>query len=51
MYVNSLKYYVKVKCNGSEFFKVKSGVKQGCVMSPWVFKVCLNGVMKRVEMK
>lgn len=31
---------------GDECFPVKVGLRQGCVMPPWVFNVFLNEVMK-----
>ena len=34
----------------SERFKVDSGVRQGCIMSLWLFNVYMDAVMKEVEM-
>ena len=33
MYVDSLAY-VRVKMNENEWFRIDSGVRQGCIMSP-----------------
>ena len=40
-----------VRVNGtlSEWFEIKNGVKQGCVMSPWLFNIFMDGVMKEVR--
>ena len=38
MYVNSLAY-IKVKGSEGECFRIVSGVRQGCIMSPWLFNV------------
>ena len=32
----------------SEWFKIESGVRQGCVMSPWLFNLYMDGVMKEM---
>ena len=42
---------VKVKGDESEQFRIDSGVRQGGIMSPWVFKVHMDGVMKEVNME
>ena len=40
-----------VRVNGtvSEWFEIENGVKQGCVMSPWLFNIYMDGVMKEVR--
>ena len=45
MYIDSLAC-VRVKGDESEFFRINSEVRQGCIMSPWLFNVFMNGVMK-----
>ena len=45
MYVDSLAC-VRVKTGESEQLRIDSGVRQGCIMSPWLFSVCINAVMK-----
>ena len=37
---------VKVGDKLSESFKVNVGVRQGCVMSPWLFNIYMDGVIK-----
>ena len=39
-----------VRINGkrSEWFEVKGGLRQGCVMSTWLFNIYMDGVMKEV---
>ena len=38
MYVNIL-VCVRVKGGESECFRINSGVRQGCIMSPWFFNI------------
>ena len=49
MYVNSLAC-VKVKGGESECFRINSGMRQRCNMSPWLFNVYKDVVMKDVKM-
>ena len=37
---------VRVKGGESEGFRIESGVRQGCIMSPQLFNVYMDGVMK-----
>jgi hypothetical protein len=32
----------------SEWFRIDSGVRQGCVMSPWLFNLYMDGAMKEL---
>ena len=41
---------VRVKGGESERFSIGSGVRQVCIMSPWLFNVYMDGVMKEVKM-
>ena len=49
MYVESLAC-VRVKGSVSKWFRIDSGVRQGCMMSPWLFHVYMDGAMKEVKM-
>ncbi len=42
-----------VKINGetSEHFEIKVGLRQGCVMSPWLFNIYMDGVMRETTGK
>ncbi len=40
---------VRVESEQSEFFELNVGLKQGCVMSPWLFSVYMDGVMKEIQ--
>lgn len=40
---------VRVRGSLSEWFGIDSGVRQGCVMSPWLFNIYMDGVMKEVR--
>ncbi len=33
----------------SETFSVEVGVRQGCVMSPWLFNIYMDGCIREVE--
>ena len=35
----------------SDSFQVKEGLRQGCVMSPWLFNVFMDGVVREVNIK
>ncbi len=32
-------------------FAVEVGVRQGCVMSPWFFNICMDGCMREMKYK
>ena len=49
MYVDSLAC-VRVKGGMSEQFRIDSGVRQGCIMFPWLFNAYMDEVMKEVKM-
>ena len=49
-YVNS-KACVRVGGGVSEYFPVKMGLRQGCVMSPWLFNIYMDGVVREVNMR
>ena len=49
MYIDSLAC-VRVKWGESERFRINSRVRLGCIMSPWLFNVYTDGVMKEVKM-
>ena len=40
---------VRVKGGESERFRINSGVRQGCIMSPRFFSVYMDGVTKEVK--
>ena len=52
MYVDSLACVrvKRVKGGVSERFRIDSGVRQGCIISPWLFNVYMDAVMKEVKM-
>ena len=49
MYVGS-SACVRVKGAESERLRIDSGLRQGCIMSPGLFSVYMDGVMKEVKM-
>ena len=49
IYVNSLAY-VSVEGSESECFRIDGGVRQVCIMSPWLFKIYMDAVMKDLKM-
>ena len=50
MYINSLAC-VRIKECESERFKIESCMRQGCIMSPWLFNVYMDAVIKEVKME
>ena len=45
MYVDS-SACARVKLGESERFRIYSGVEQGYIMSPWLFSIYMDGVVK-----
>ena len=45
LYVGS-KACVRVGNEVSEWFPVRVGLRQGCVMSPWLFNLYIDGVVR-----
>ena len=42
---------VRVGNDVSEWFPVNAGLRQGCVMSPWLFNVYMDGVVRVVNVR
>ncbi len=42
---------VKVDGQLSNSFGVRVGVRQGCVMSPWLFNIFMDGCMREMKAK
>ncbi len=42
---------VKISGETSEHFEIQVGLRQGCVMSPWLFNTNMDGVMREVKGK
>ena len=40
---------VWVEMNASEWFQVNVGLRQGCVMSPWLFNAYVDGVGREIN--
>ena len=49
MYVDS-SACVRVKEGESEWFRIDNWVRQGCIMSPWLFIIYMGGMIKEVKM-
>ncbi len=43
--------YVRVGREFSESFAVDVGVRHGCVMSPWLFNIFMDGCMREMKCK
>ena len=48
VYVNSLAF-VRIKACENESFRIDSGVREVCIMSPWFFNVYKDAVMKELK--
>ena len=48
LYVDS-KVCVRVGSEMSEWFPVRVGLRQGCVMSPWLFNLFIDGLVREVN--
>ena len=48
MYVYGL---LCIRVKRGEQFRIDSGVRQGCIMSPWLFNVYMDAAMKEVKME
>ena len=48
MYVYGL---LCIRVKRGERFRIDSGVRQGCIMSPWLFNVYMDAAMKEVKME
>ena len=42
---------VRVDGETGESFEIKVGVRQGCVMSPWLFNIYMDGVVREMKAK
>ncbi len=42
-----------VRVNGelSASFNVEVGVRQGCVMSPWLFNIYMDGIVREIKVR
>ncbi len=43
--------YVKIREEASEHFEIKVGLRQGCIMSPWLFNIYMDGIMREMKGK
>ena len=50
LYIDS-RACVRVGNYVSEWFPVNVGLRQGCVMSPWLFNVYMDGVVREVKVR
>ena len=50
MYVDN-SVCIRVKRGESKQFRIDSEVRQGSIMSPWLFNIYMDGVMKEVKME
>ncbi len=43
--------FVQVNGELSESFSVEVGVRQGCVMSPWLFSIYMDGCIREMKVR
>ena len=43
--------YVRVGNDASECYPVNDGLEHGCVMSPWLINVYMDGVVREVNVR
>ena len=41
--------FIRVGNDASGWFPVNVGLREGCVMSPWLFNVYMDGVVREVN--
>ena len=46
---NTVESSVKVKKHLTEWFPVSTGVRQGCILSPFLFALCINGLVREIN--
>ena len=49
--IRVFKIAVRVENDVSEWFLVNVGLRQGCVISPWLFNVYLDSVVREVNVR
>ncbi len=42
---------IKISEETSEYFEIKVGLRQGCVMSPWLFNIYIDDAMRDMKGK
>ena len=42
---------VRLDSRGGEYFEVRRGLRQRCVMSPWLFNILFNRLVKQLNEK
>ena len=42
---------VRVSGQNSDWFEVEQGVRQGCVMSPWLFNLHMDNIVREARQK
>src|ERR1044072_9788043 len=49
LFYENCRVRVRVRRELTEWFNVGVGLRQGCVMSPWLFNVLMDGVVREVD--
>ncbi len=50
-FYESASAFVRVNGELSESFNVEVGVRQGCMMSPWLFSIYIDGCLREMKVR